>query len=80
MKRFLIASLLLAAGAVTVLQPAYAQVVQYGSTPPPPIMPLHSWQGPIVQSAPVPMAEPSNQRPWHIMRSHHRVAARAHVG
>src|ERR1700736_6107890 len=78
MKRSLIAALMLAAGTVAVLEPASAQVVQYGSTPPPPIVPLHPWQGPVVQSPPVPLPEPSNARPWHIM-GQHRGGVRAHI-
>jgi hypothetical protein len=78
MKRSLIVALMLAAGTVAVLEPASAQVVQYGSTPPPPIVPLHPWQGPIVQSPPVPLPEPSNARPWHIM-GQHRAGVRAHI-
>ena len=71
MKRFVIAALMVAAVTVAVLGPASAQVVQYGSTPPAPIVPLHPWQGPIVRSPQVPMPEQSNVRPWHIMPGHH---------
>jgi len=77
MKRLLIAALVLAAGAVTVLEPASAQVVQSGSTPPPPIVPLHPSQGPIVQSPQVSMPLQSSARLGHMRR--HRAGARAHL-
>jgi hypothetical protein len=79
MKRFLIVTLMVAAGAAAVLGPASAQVVQYGSTPPPPIVPLHAGQGPIVRSPQVSMPDQSYARPWHIMPGHHRAAFRGHV-
>jgi hypothetical protein len=77
MKRSLIAALILAAGTVAVLEPASAQVVQSGSTPPPPIVPLHPSQGPIVQSPQVSMPLQSNARSLHMRR--HRAGARAHL-
>jgi hypothetical protein len=79
MKRFLIVTLMVAAGAAAVLSPASAQVVQYGSTPPPPIVPLHPWQGPIVRSPQVSLPEQSNATPWHMRPGHHRAAFRGHV-
>jgi hypothetical protein len=75
MKRSLIAALMLAAGTVALLGPASAQVVQYGSTPPPPIVPLHQSQGSIVQSPQISMPLQSNASPWH-MRGE---GARAHL-
>jgi hypothetical protein len=77
MKRSLIAALVMATAIVGVLAPACAQVVNYGATPPPPIVPLHPWQGSIVQSPPVPTSQPSDARPWPTTRSH-RLGARAH--
>jgi hypothetical protein len=73
MKQLLIAALMLAAGAVMVPGPASAQVVQYGSTPPPAIVPLHAGQGPIVRSPQMQMPEQSqsNVRPWHMRPGHH---------
>ena len=71
MKQLLIAALMLAAGAVMVSGPASAQVVQYGSTPPPAIVPLHPWQGPIVRSPQVSLPEQSNATPWHMRPGHH---------
>jgi hypothetical protein len=77
MKRSLIAALLMAAGTVAVPAPASAQVVNYGATPPPPIVPLYPGQGPIVRSPPVPTSQPSDTRPWPVTRSH-RLGARGH--
>jgi hypothetical protein len=71
MKRLLIVTLMVAAGAVAALEPASAEVVQYGSTPPPPIVPLHAGQGPIVRSPQLQMPEQSNVRPWHMRPGHH---------
>jgi hypothetical protein len=76
MKRLLIAALMLA-GTVAMLDPASAQVVDHGSTPPPPIVPLHPSQGPIVRSPQVSMPlQSSGARLGHMRR--HRAGARAH--
>jgi hypothetical protein len=51
MTRFLFASLLIAASAVTGWQPAIGQAVQYQFTPPPPIVPLPET---LATPAPIP--------------------------
>jgi hypothetical protein len=76
MKRLLIAALMLV-GTVAMLEPASAQVVDHGSTPPPPIVPLHPSQGPVVRSPSVSMPVQSNARALHMRR--HRAGARAHL-
>jgi hypothetical protein len=66
MNRVAIALLLLAGSAAMALEPAYGQVVQYQSTPPPPIVPLGSGSGsgllqlpPPISAQPLPSQTPS---------------------
>jgi hypothetical protein len=71
MIRSAIASLMLAGSAMAVPAPAHGQPVQYQFTPPPPIVPLPSWQPPSYPTIPgvappVPAPRRSGVVPYHV--------------
>ena len=71
MTRFTIASLMLAGGAVLVLEPANGQGVQYQFTPPPPIRSLPSSSAPSYPqipavAPPVPAPRQSHLSPYRV--------------
>lgn len=71
MTRFAVASLMLAAGALVMLEPAHGQGVQYQFTPPPPIKTLPSSAAPSYPTIPgvappVPAPRQSHLAPYRV--------------